>query len=134
MAPVSFLTFSSFNSAPALCRGSFSEVSLARPHLRRGLAAFAPLDLQIHDLLALLETLRGVTQEGDDAFNRLFHAVEFRERWMDPHRAVHEDASESRIRRGVLELSDHLPDRWRDLTSPVQLLLSARNSRRSELR
>ena len=45
-----------------------------------------------------------MTQEADDALDRLFHAVEFGERRIDPHRAVHEDAAESRVLRGVYHL------------------------------
>ena len=45
-----------------------------------------------------------MTQEADDALDRLLHAVELGERRIDPHRAVHEDAAESRILRGI----DHL--------------------------
>ena len=74
-----------------------------QPFGERRLAA-ADRAKQVHDLLALFETLRGVAQEADDALDRLFHAVEFGERRIDPHRAVHEDAAESRVLRGI----DHL--------------------------
>ena len=52
---------------------------------------------QIEDLLALFEALRGVAEEADDPLDRLFHAVEFGERRIDPDRPVHEDAAEPRI-------------------------------------
>ena len=69
----------------------------------RGLAA-ADRAEQVEDLLALFETLRALAEEGDDALDRLFHAVEFGERRIDPDRAVQEDAPEPRILRRV----DHL--------------------------
>ncbi len=74
-----------------------------QPFGQRRLAA-ADRAEQVHDLLALFEALRGMAQEADDSFDRLFHAVEFGERRIDPDRPVHEDAAESRILRGV----DHL--------------------------
>src|ERR1700759_4025535 len=45
-----------------------------------------------------------MTQKADDTLDRLFHAVEFVERRIDPDRPVHEDASEA----GVLGRIDHL--------------------------
>ena len=74
-----------------------------QPLGERGLAA-ADRAEQIEDLLALFEALRGVAEEADDPLDRLFHAVEFGERRIDPDRPVHEDAAESRVLRGI----DHL--------------------------
>ena len=74
-----------------------------QPLGERGLAA-ADRAQQVEDLLALLEALRGVAEEADDPLDRLFHAVEFGERRIDPDGAVHEDAAEARVLRGV----DHL--------------------------
>src|SRR5690606_16450950 len=59
---------------------------------------------QVDNLLALFQSLRGVTEEGDDPLDRLLHAVEFRESRVEPHRAVHEDAAKTRVLRRV----DHL--------------------------
>ena len=68
-----------------------------------GLAA-ADRTEQVEDLLALLQALRSVAEEADDHLDRLFHAVEFGEGRIDPDRAVHEDAAEPRILRGIDEL------------------------------
>ena len=67
---------------------------------------------QVEDLLALLEPLRRVAEERDDALDRLLHAVEFGEGGVDPDRPVHEDAAEARILRRVHEfrLADRLED------------------------
>ena len=73
------------------------------PLRQRGLAA-ADRAEQIEDLLALLEPLRGVTEETDDALDRLFHAEEFGEGRIDANGPVHEDAAEPLIPRGVDEL------------------------------
>ena len=70
---------------------------------QRGLAA-ADRPEQVEDLLALLEALRGVAEEGDDALDRLFHAVEIGERRVDPDGPVHEDAAEPGVLGGVDEL------------------------------
>ena len=66
-----------------------------QPFGQRRLAA-ADRAQQVQDLLALLEALRGMAEEADDALDRLFHAVEFGERRIDPDGPVHEDAAESR--------------------------------------
>ncbi len=58
---------------------------------------------QIEDLLALLQPLRGVAEEGDDALDRLLHAVELGEGRIDPDGPVHEDAAEPGVPRGVDE-------------------------------
>ena len=49
---------------------------------------------EIEDLLALLQALRRVAEISDDALDRLFHAVEIGEGWIDPDGAIHEDAAE----------------------------------------
>jgi len=56
---------------------------------------------QIEHLLALLEALRGVTEEPDDPLDRLLHAVEILEGGIDLDGAVHEDPAEARILAGV---------------------------------
>ena len=76
---------------------------LFQPLGERGLAA-ADRAEEIEDLLALLETLRRVPEEADDALDRVFHAVEVVERRIDLDRAVEEDPPEPRILRGVDEL------------------------------
>ena len=43
---------------------------------------------QVEDLLALLQPLRRVAEEGDDALDRLLHAVEFGEGGIDADGAV----------------------------------------------
>ena len=45
-----------------------------------------------------------MAEEADDPLDRLFHAVELGEGRIDPDRAVHEDAAEARVLRGVDEL------------------------------
>ena len=52
-------------------------------------------------MLAFLESLRRVTQIGNDALDRVLHAVEFGEGGISPDRAVHEDATKPRVFRGV---------------------------------
>jgi hypothetical protein len=46
---------------------------------------------QVDDLLALLERLRGVFEERDDLFDRVLHAVELTEPWVDLQDLVRED-------------------------------------------
>ncbi len=59
---------------------------------------------KVDNLLALFQTLSGVAEERNDAFDRLFHAVEFSKGRVDPHGAVHKDAPEPRVFRRI----DHL--------------------------
>src|SRR5215831_16397189 len=59
---------------------------------------------QVENLLALLEPLRRVAEEGDDPLDRLLHAVESRERRIDPDRAVQKNSAKAR----VLGRVDHL--------------------------
>src|SRR5262249_53733404 len=56
----------------------------------------------------LLEALSGVLEKADDALDGLFHPVEVGERRVTLDRAVHEDAAEARVLRGVdnLRLAD----------------------------
>ena len=51
---------------------------------------------QVEDLLLLLEALRGVAEEADDALDRLLEAVEILEGRIDLQRPVHEDPAEAR--------------------------------------
>ena len=78
-----------------------------QPFGQRRLAAADGAE-QIHDLLALFETLRGMAEEADDTLDRLFHAIEFVEGGIHPDRAVHEDAPQPRILRRIhhLRLAD----------------------------
>ncbi|MDF2688034.1 MAG: hypothetical protein K0Q80_999 [Microvirga sp.] len=71
-----------------------------------GQGGFAAADgtEQVEDLLALLKALGCVAEEADDHLDRLFHAVEFGEGWIDPDGAVHEDAAKPRVLRGIDEL------------------------------
>jgi hypothetical protein len=52
---------------------------------------------QIEYLLALFETLSCVAEEADDAFDRLFHAIETGEGRIEPHRAIQKDTAKARI-------------------------------------
>ena len=70
---------------------------------QRGLAA-ADGAQQVEDLLLLLETLRGVPEEADDALDRLFEAVEVLEGRIDLEGPVHEDAAEPRVLGRIDEL------------------------------
>ena len=72
--------------------------------LGEGRLAAADRAEQVEDLLALLESLRGMAEEADDALDRLLHAVELGEGRIDPDRPVHEDAAEALVARGVDEL------------------------------
>src|SRR4029453_18649448 len=63
------------------------------PIRQRGFAA-ADRTQQIEDLLFLLEPLRRVAEEADDALDRLFKTVEVTERRRDLERPVHKDAAE----------------------------------------
>ena len=69
----------------------------------RGLAA-AHRAQQVEDLLLLLEALRGMPEEADDALDGLLQAVEVLEGRIDLERAVHEDAPETRILGAIHEL------------------------------
>ena len=73
----------------------------------RGFAA-ADRPEQIQDLLALLQALRALPEEGDDPLDRFLHAVELGEGGIHPDRAVHEYAAAAGILRGVhhLRLAD----------------------------
>ena len=59
---------------------------------------------QVEYLFALLEALRRMTEETDDAFNCFFHAEKFGEGRIDPNRPVHKDAAQPLIPGGVEEL------------------------------
>ena len=74
---------------------------------QRGLAAADGAE-EVKNLLLLLEALRRVTEEADDALDGLLEAVEVLEGRIDLERAVHEDAPEPRIpgRIDELRLSD----------------------------
>ena len=71
---------------------------------QRGLAA-ADRAEQVEDLFALLQALGGVAKEADDAFDRLFHAVEFGKSRIDAYGAVKEDTAKAGIARGIDEFS-----------------------------
>ncbi len=68
----------------------------------RGLAAADGTE-QIEDLLLLLQALRGVAEEADDALDRLLETVEVLEGRIDLQGPVHEDAAEPRVLRRVDE-------------------------------
>jgi len=68
-----------------------------------GLAA-ADRAEQIEDLLALLQSLRSVTEERHDTLDRLLHAVEAGERRINPHRPIHKNSAKA----GILGRVDHL--------------------------
>ena len=70
---------------------------------KRRLAA-ADRAQQIKNLLALLEPLRGMPEETDDALDRFFHAVKSGKRRIDAHRAIQKDSAKA----GVLGRVDHL--------------------------
>ena len=78
-----------------------------QPLGERGLAA-ADRAKQVHNLLALFQALRGMAEEADDPLDRLLHAVELAEGGIHPDGAVHENAAEAGILRGVhhLRLAD----------------------------
>ncbi len=82
---------------------------------RRLAAAHGPE--QVEDLLALLQPLRGVAEEGDDALHRFFHAVEVGKGGVDADGAVHEDAPEARILGRVNDL--RFTDRRQDALGRV---------------
>ena len=63
---------------------------------QRGLAAADGAE-QVEDLLLLLEALRSVPEEADDALDGLLQAVEVLEGRIDLERPVHEDAAQPRI-------------------------------------
>ena len=69
----------------------------------RGLAA-ADGTQQVENLLLLLEALRRMPEEADDALDRLLQAVEVLEGRIDLQRAVHEDAAEPRVLGRIDEL------------------------------
>ena len=48
-------------------------------------------------MLAFFEALGGVTEEADDALDRLFHSKKIRKFWVDLDGAVHKDATETRV-------------------------------------
>ena len=85
-----------------------------QPLAERRLAAAHRAE-QIKDLLPLLEPLRRVAEEADDPFDRLLHAVEVGERRINPKRAIHEDAGQSRVARRVdaFRLADRLQHPFR---------------------
>ena len=70
---------------------------------KRGFAA-ADGPEQIEDLLALLQALRALPEEGDDPLDRFLHAVELGEGGIHPDRPVHEDAADAGILGGVHHL------------------------------
>ena len=59
-------------------------------------------------MLAFLQALRALPEEGDDALDRLLHAVEFRKGRIHADGAVHEDAPKASIFRRIhhLRLAD----------------------------
>jgi hypothetical protein len=63
---------------------------------KRGLAAARGPE-QVEDLLALLEALRGMLEEGDDLLDRVFHAVELPEGRIDLDDLVEEQPRQPRI-------------------------------------
>ena len=73
---------------------------MLQPLGERGFAA-ADRAEQIEDLLALLEPLRGVLEEADDALDRVLHAEEAGHRGIELDRAIEEDAPEALILAGV---------------------------------
>ena len=58
---------------------------------------------QVEDLLLLLESLRGVLEEGDDLLDRLFHAVELAKRGVTADHPIAEEPRQPRIVPGVDE-------------------------------
>lgn len=60
----------------------------------RGFSA-ADRSEQIENLLALFESLRRVTEEPDDALDRVFHSVEAGESRIEPHRAIQKDTAKA---------------------------------------
>ncbi len=56
---------------------------------------------QVKDLLALLEPLRGMLEEGDDLLDRVLHAVELAEGRIDPDDLVEKQAGQPRIVVGI---------------------------------
>jgi len=100
---------------------------------QRGLAASGRPE-QVEDLLALLESLRGVLEEGDDLLDRVFHAVELAEGRIDPDDLVEEQAGQPRVVVGIHQFrltngGEHALGRGRIggriLLADIQILLDA---------
>ncbi len=68
---------------------------------REGRLAAARGPEQIQDLLAFLQALRRVLEEGDDLLDRVFHSVEVAEGRIDPDDLVEEQSGQARIVVGV---------------------------------
>ena len=63
----------------------------------QGRLAAADGTQQVEHLLPLFEALRSMAEVADDPLDRLLHAVEIGEVWIDPDGPVHEDAAKTRI-------------------------------------